>query len=352
MPPLQTQADRPVILAVGEVMLRLAPPGRGPLNRVGAFDATWGGSEANAGVALASWGVPTRLLTALPLNALGDACLHDLRGWGVDTSSVVRAEGRMGLYFVEHGAGPRPSTVLYDRAGSAFATLSPDSVDLDAALEGVGWVHWSGITPALGDGPRALLERLLRTGRDRGAVISCDLNYRARLWSRESARAAMTRLVSLVDICIGNEEDAEAALGMDTAGLHPGLPDATARYASLGAEMRSRFGFRAVAFSLRRSLSASRNIWGAMLVSDETGDRGALAGEAEIDGIVDRFGAGDAFAAGIIHGLRQGWSPGETVRFAAAAGALKHTVPGDFLTSSIADIRALAAGDATGRVRR
>ncbi len=333
--------QRPVVLTVGEVMLRLASPGRSPIEGAASFDASWGGSEANVAVALARWGAESRLLTAVPRNALGESLKGDLRRHGVDTSSVIDAPGRMGLYFVEHGAGPRPSTVLYDRADSAFSKLDPDRVDLDAALEGVGWLHWSGITPALGAGPLRLLHNLIDAARSANAVVSCDLNYRAKLWTSEQAAATLTPLMDGVDLCIGNEEDAHRALGMPAQDKGD--------FAQTANAMRDRFGFLAAALSVRTSHSATHNTWAAVLA---TPDEIARTEPREVDGIIDRFGAGDAFAAGLIHALRSGEAPRNALAFAEAAGALKHTMPGDFLLSSHEQVMALAGGDGSGRVQR
>jgi 2-dehydro-3-deoxygluconokinase len=333
--------ERPVVLTVGEVMLRLAAPGRSQLESARSFDASWGGSEANVAVALARWGERARLLTAVPNNTLGASLHGELRRYGVDTSAVLGAPGRMGLYFVEHGAGPRPSTVLYDRADSAFSGLDAEHVDIDATLDGVGWLHWSGITPALGAGPRRLLQRLIDASATSGIVLSCDLNYRAKLWSSEEAVATLTPLMKNVDLCIGNEEDAHRALGLPSEN-----PSDFARTAET---MRERFGFRAAALSVRHSHSASRNSWAAVLA---TPDGVAQTAPREVDGIVDRFGAGDAFTAGLIRALRAGMPAQRALEFAEAAGAMKHTMPGDFLLSTYEQVMTLANGDGTGRVQR
>lgn len=341
MPPFRLSPARSVILTVGEVMLRLSPPGRHRVENARSFECSWGGSEANVAVALSHWGRQVRHLTAAPRNAFGDSLRSELRRHGVDTAATLSADGRMGLYFVEQGAGPRASTVLYDRSGSAFANLDPDEVDIDAALDKVGWLHWSGITPALGPRPAELLRRLLRVARQRDILVSCDLNYRAKLWSSEDAIRTLTPLMPSVDLCVANEEDAQKALGF------PACPPGA--YAELARSLRERFSFAACAISVRQSHSATRNTWSGVLTTSE----GVVGAQPrDLDAIVDRFGAGDAFVAGLIDALLSGLSPQQAIEFAAAAGAFKHTIPGDFLLASRDEIASLAAGDGSGRVQR
>jgi 2-dehydro-3-deoxygluconokinase len=360
------------IVTFGEIMGRLCPPGHKRLRQAlpGPLDLTFGGAEANVAVSLALLGAPAALATALPDNALGDACVQTLRGLGVDTSRILRTkEGRLGLYFIEQGANQRPSNVLYDRAHSAIALTPADRYDWPAILAGAGWLHVSGITPALS---RLAFEATLaavRAARAHGLSVSCDLNFRKKLWqwepgtrAAELARRCLSDILPQVDLAIANEEDAADVFGIHAEGSDiTGGRLAVDRYPHVAAEMVRRFpNLAKVGITLRESISASHNNWGGMLY-DAAARRAFFAPEAdgayapyEIRDIVDRVGAGDAFAAGLVFALNTAElaAPETAIRFAVAASCLAHSIEGDFNYSSRAEIEALMGGDASGRVKR
>lgn len=342
--------SRPVrVVTFGEIMLRLSPPAPQRFPQARSFDVHFGGAEANVAVALAQWGVASRFVSAIPDHDLGQACVNALRGWGVDTAFVRREPGRLGVYFLEHGASQRPSNVIYDRAESVFARLDPADLDWDAVFEGADWFHFSGITPALSATALEAAARGASAARERGVTVSCDLNYRRKLWSPARAREAMTELMRHVDVCLANEEDAASVFGIAAADSDPerGKVEA-ARYEEVARALVDRFGLRAAAITLRQSHSASRNGWSGMLVAD---GQTVFSRTYAVD-VVDRVGAGDSFAAGLILGLLEERAPQETVEFAAAAGCLAHSVPGDFGIFSRDEVETLARGQGTGRVRR
>ena len=333
----------------GELMLRLSPAGWRRFVQAPAFEACYGGAEANVAVSLAQFGTSAEHVTKLPEGPLGDAACNELRRYGVDTRSVFRGGGRLGIYFLEKGASGRPSRVLYDREGSAFRRSSPEEWDWENRLRGARWFHFSGITPALGENLAQACLEACRTARRLGATVSCDLNYRARLWGREEARRVMSMLCGHVDVCMANEEDAFSVFGLgpDRKAFLSGGFD-TEAYVDLAGELRRRFGFDKVAFTLRRSFSASDNGWSALLLDGE----GAHCSREYAIHLVDRVGGGDAFDAGLIHGLLHGMGGAEAVEFGAAAGCLKQTVEGDFNLATEEEVRRLAEGDGSGRVRR
>ncbi|MCO5297120.1 MAG: sugar kinase [Fimbriimonadaceae bacterium] len=337
------------VVTFGEIMLRLSPPGNERFLQARSFDAHFGGAEANVAVALAQWGVSSAFVSAVPDNDLGQACLNTLRGWGVETAFVQRGAGRLGIYFLEHGASQRPSNVIYDRAESAISQLDPASLDWDAIFEGATWFHFSGITPALSESARTAVAEAARTAKERGLTVSCDLNYRKKLWTREQARAAMTELMEHVDVCIANEEDAASVFGIEAQGSDPeaGTLDAP-QYEEVARQLVERFGLKAAAITLRLSHSASRNGWSGVVFTDGA----ATFGRWYVIDVVDRVGSGDSFAAGLIFGFLQGMDPREAVEFAAAAGCLAHSVPGDFGVFSREEVESLVKGGGSGRVRR
>lgn len=333
----------------GEVMLRLSPPGHQRFVQASSFDASFGGGEANVAVALAQLGIETRFVSTIPGNEIGQSCLNSLRGWGVDVTKVVRSGNRLGIYFLEHGAAQRASKVLYDRAGSAIAEAPSSAYDWEDILGGKKWFHFTGITPALSSNAFEAVLQAATTAKRLGLRVSCDLNYRSKLWSKDQARAAMTELMPCVDTLIANEEDADAVFGISAQGadVHAGQID-HARYSEVAKQLADRFGFGHVAITLRESISASRNGWSALLYE---GGKSYFSRHYDIE-IVDRVGSGDSFAAGIIFGLMQGLTPQETVEFGAAAGCLAHSISGDFPIFSLAEVEALARGGGSGRVQR
>jgi len=340
------------IVTFGEIMLRLASPGAERFLQSPRFEATFGGGEANVAIALASFGLPAVYVTALPeKNPIADAAIGQLRGMGVDISRVVRGKGRMGIYYLEAGANQRPSRVVYDRENSSIALAKPGDIDWKQSFDGAGWFHVTGITPAISASAAELALEGMRVARESGITVSCDLNYRKNLWKwGKSAVGVMTELAKLADVIIANEEDVQMALGMGTSqGVKSGELDAK-QYEKLTGEVLSAYGnLRAIAITLRESKSASHNGWSACMNDRK---KFMMSRHYEITNIVDRIGAGDSFAAGLIYGMLQLPTPQEALEFAVAASCLKHSIPGDFTRSSVDEVNALLKGDASGRVQR
>ena len=337
------------VVTFGELMLRLAAPPGLRLNHTASLDATFGGAEANVAVALANWGFAARFVTALPPHAIGQTAMTALQAHGVNTQHVLRQGNRIGLYYLEHGASQRPSQVIYDRAGSSITSVHPGQVDWAAVFEDTDWFHWSGITPALGPSVAETLREALIAAKQAGVTVSADLNYRAKLWSKEQARETMTPLMQYVDLVVGNEEDAANVFG-----IGPGTTEATTgqvnaeAYHPVARELIETLGVKLVAITLRESLSASDNGWFACLFD---GQDFHVSRRYTIR-VVDRVGAGDAFAAGLIYGLLADKPPRDALEFAVAASCWKHTMLGDFNIATIAEVESLAVGDGAGRVRR
>lgn len=343
----------PRVVTFGEIMLRLAPPDHQRVLQARIFDITYGGGEANVAVALAQLGIEAAFVTRLPANDVAQACVNQLRGLGVDTRHVLRGGSRMGIYFTEHGASQRAGTVTYDRANSAVAEIKPGQVDWEAVFAGAQWFHFTGITPALSESAAAVTLEAAKAAKAKGLTVSCDLNYRQKLWTSEQAGRVMAGLMPSVDVCVANEEDAETVFGIRAEGaeLTAGKIDRD-RYAEVARKLTERFGFQSVAITLRESHSAGRNGWSGMLYAAGQGQGQAhFSRRYEVE-IVDRLGGGDSFAAGLIYGLLHEGGPQEAVEFAAAASCLKHSIPGDFNLVKLEEVRALLAGDASGRVRR
>lgn len=339
------------VAVFGEVLLRLSPPGKEKLFQSPAFRATFGGSEANVAVSLTTWGHHSRIVTVLPPGPIGEAALRELTKWGLDTAFVRRAGDRLGLYFAETGSGPRPSLVIYDRDRSGLAEAKPGDFDWDKALAGRDWFHVSGITPALSASAAALTREAVGAARALGLTVSLDLNYRAKLWRYgRSAVEVMKDIAGRVDLLCANEEDCQKGLGiaapvdLKSGPLDPGL------YEKLTLRVMEAFpSLSRVAVTLRENRGADENVWSAVLRSRTgflTGPRYTLSP------IVDRIGAGDAFAAGLIHGLAGPAGDQGALDFAVAASALKHTIAGDFNLAAEQDVRDLLAGDRSGRIRR
>jgi 2-dehydro-3-deoxygluconokinase len=339
------------VVTVGELMLRLSPPGHERLLQSPTFDARFGGAEANVAVSLAQWGLDAAFVTALPANAIGDAAIGELRRFGVDTRAVRRAGDRVGIYFVEKGAAQRASKVLYDRASSSIARATADDFDWDAILAGADWLHISGITPAISAEAAGLALAAVQAARGRGVTVSCDYNYRANLWKYgRKAPDVMRTIVSYADIGIANEEDCQQSLGIASpVDVTSGALDADA-YRALAARVLEEFpNLRAQVITLRESRSADQNGWSACLHNRE---QFLISRRYEINDIVDRVGSGDAFAAGLIYGLLTRKDDAKALEFAAAAGCLKHSIPGDFNMIKASDVDTLMQGDASGRVQR
>ncbi len=346
-----TEAKKRVV-TFGEIMLRLKSPRHERFFQSPLLEATFGGGEANVAVSLANYGLDAALVTALPDNDIGDACVGELRRHDVDTSLINRVPGRMGLYFLEAGSNQRPSKVIYDRADSAICLARPGDFDWAAIFAGAEWFHISGITPALSASAAALSLESVKAARDRGVTVSCDFNFRGKLWKYgKTAPEVMTELVEYVDVGIANEEDCQKSLGVSVAGVdvHSGELD-TAKYEALSQKMMEVFPqLRVMAITLRESRSADRNGWSACL-RDEGGFH--LSRKYEITDIVDRVGGGDAFASGLIYGLLASADSHDALEFAVAASCLKHTIDGDLNRVSVAEVEKLKGGDASGRVQR
>ncbi|MEK7409155.1 MAG: sugar kinase [Acidobacteriota bacterium] len=340
------------VVTFGEIMLRLAPPGFERFLQSPQFVATFGGGEANVAVALAGFGVPARYITVLPpAHPIADAVVSQLRGFGVDTSAIARAKGRMGVYYVESGANQRPSKVVYDRDSSAIALARPGAIDWDGALDGAGWFHVTGITPAISQGAANLALESVRKAREKGLTVSCDLNFRKNLWRYgKTAPEVMRELVKFVDVGIANEEDCQMALGIQAeVDVHAGTLDVS-QYRRLTEKVLAEFpNLKIMAITLRESKSASHNGWSACL---NDGREFLASRHYEITHIVDRVGSGDCFAGGLICGLLSLATHKDALEFAVAASCLKHSVPGDFSRFSVAEVNGLLKGGGSGRVER
>ncbi|MHB9291915.1 2-dehydro-3-deoxygluconokinase [Hollandina sp. SP2] len=337
------------IISFGEIMLRLAPEGYYRFVQASHFGATYGGGEANVAVSLAQFGLDAALVTKLPSHEIGQAAVNKLREFGVDTSKIVRGGKRIGIYFLEKGASQRPSKVIYDRAGSAIAEAQPADFNWDRIFEGASWFHFTGITPALGDALAGICLEALKAARAKKLTVSCDLNYRKNLWSREKAGQVMGTLMPWVDLCIANEEDAADVFGIQAKNTSVNSGKISIEgYQAVAKSLADRFGFKQVAITLRESLSANDNHWAAMLYN---GQEYFFSKKYAVH-IVDRVGGGDSFGAGLIYGCIQSLSPQETLEFAVAASCLKHSIEGDFNHISVEEALKLAGGDGSGRVQR
>ena len=335
----------------GEIMMRLNPEGHLRFVQAERFEATYGGGEANVAVSLANFGMEAAFATKLPEGPLGDSARNALRRYGVDVSHIVRGGPRLGIYFVEKGASQRPSKVVYDRAGSSIALAKRSDFNWNAILDGAGWFHFTGITPALGGELPAICLDALEVCKARGITVSCDLNYRAKLWTRGQACECMSRLVPYVDVLIANEADAADVFGIRGEGsdVENGKLNRQG-YVAVAKTLSERFGCRTVAITLRTSISASDNKWAGMLWDAASGEA-HFSPEYDVR-IVDRVGGGDSFCGGLVWALASGKGPGDAIRFATAASCLKHTVEFDFNHVSASEVESLAAGNASGRVQR
>ena len=339
------------IVAFGELLLRLTSSGYNRFFQDNHFFASFGGAEANVAVSLSNFGLNTEFVSTLPSNEIGVAAVRELRYFGVETSYIKLKDGRMGLYFLEKGASQRSSKVIYDRAYSVFSQSQNRDYDWNVIFQDVEWFHFSGITPALSDELKNICLFACREAKKMGIVISCDLNYRAKQWSSEKAKSVMTKLMQYVDVCIANEEDADKVLGIHADDINVQTGNVLPRkYEQVAKQICDKFGCKYVAFSLRKSFSASQNGWSVMLY-DRLLDVSSHSREYQIQ-IVDRIGSGDSFAAGIIYGIMTKMSNQEIVDFAAAASCLKHSVEGDFNRTFISEVTSLMHSSGNGRVVR
>ncbi|PQV63278.1 2-dehydro-3-deoxygluconokinase [Abditibacterium utsteinense] len=337
------------IVTFGEIMMRLATPARLRFSQARELELTYGGGEANVAVSLCNFGLDAAFVSKLPNNPFGDAAIATLRGLGVDTSHIARGGERIGVYFLETGASQRASVVVYDRANSAISGVLAGEFAWEKIFAGASWFHFTGITPALGPDVAAATKEAARAAKEMGLTVSCDLNYRKKLWTPAQAQSAMSEIMEFVDVAIGNEEDAEKVFGIkaqntDVAGGEIGH----ASYEEVARTLAAKFGFQSVAITLRESFSADKNGWSAMLLHQNE----ILHSKRYELQIVDRVGGGDSFAGGLIYGLATAKSGQDALEFAVAASCLKHSVAGDFNLVSVGEVEALAGGDGSGRVQR
>ncbi|MCI9181676.1 MAG: sugar kinase [Acholeplasmatales bacterium] len=337
------------VVTMGEIMLRLSPAGNMRFVQADSFDVIYGGGEANVAVSCANYGHDAYFVTKLPEHEIGQSAVNALRRYGVNTKFIARGGDRVGIYYAETGASMRPSKVIYDRANSAIAEAKPEDFDFDAIMEGADWFHWSGITPAISNKAAELTRLACEAAKRHGVTVSVDLNFRKKLWTSKKAISVMKPLMEYVDVCIGNEEDAELCLGFK--------PDANVEAGETGAEgyhkifeqMAKEFKFKYVISTLRESFSATHNGWKALIYN---GKEFYESKRYDINPIIDRIGGGDSFSGGVIHGLLTKETQGEALEFAVAASALKHTINGDFNLVSASEVESLAGGNANGRVQR
>ncbi len=339
------------IVTFGELMLRLQPYNYERFVQCDHVEFTFGGGEANVAVSLANYGMDATFVTKLPNHAIGQAAINSLRRYGVDTTKIVRGGDRVGTYFNEKGASQRGSVCIYDRANSAIALSSPEDFNWDEIFEGASWFHFTGITPALGGNMVEICKQACKAAKARGVKISCDLNYRGKLWTRAEAREAMTELCKYVDVCISNEEDAKDVFGIEAEAtdIYAGELNHEG-YKSVAKQLADKFGFDMVAITLRESHSAFDNGWSAMLYNVQKNEY-CFSKKYNLH-IIDRVGGGDSFGGGLIYSLLSGKDTQAAVEFAVAASALKHSVEGDYNMVTTAEVEKLAGGDGSGRIQR
>lgn len=337
------------VVTLGEIMLRLSTPGYERFVQAESLDVTYGGGEANVAVALCNYGLRGTFVSKVPENAIGQAAINHLRRFGVDTQFVAKGGTRLGIYFLETGASMRASQVIYDRSHASIAEADITDFDFDKILDGAVWFHTTGITPALSDKTAALTEAILKAARQKGITTSIDLNYRKKLWSKEKAKEVMSKLCQYVDVCIGNEEDAETTLGFKSKNTDVTKGQLNLEgYKDVFKQMKDKFNFQYIASTLRESYSASDNGWSALVYD---GNEFYHSRKYDVR-IVDRVGSGDSFASGFIYGLISGMKIQDAAEFGVAASALKHTIPGDINHATLQDVMNLMKGDASGRVQR
>jgi len=337
------------VVTFGELMLRLAPENYLRFVQSDKYEATFGGAEANVSVSLANYGVDVAFVSKLPDHEIGQSAVNSLRKFGVDTTKIVRGGERVGIYYCEKGASQRPSKVIYDRAYSSIAMAKPEDFDWNKIFEDVNWFHFTGITPALSDSMAEITLEALKVAKQKNITVSCDLNFRKKLWSKEKAGKVMGELCKYVDYCIANEEDAKDVFGIeaDNTDIYGGKLDRNG-YISVAKKLTDKFGFKGVAITLRESLSANDNNWSGMLYTNGE----AVFSKKYAMHIVDRVGGGDSFGGGLIYSLLNGYDAQKAIEFAIAASCLKHSIEGDYNLVSKKEVETLAGGDASGRVQR
>ncbi len=337
------------VVTFGELMLRLEPENYLRFVQADRLEATFGGAEANVAVSLANFGVDAAFVSKLPAHEIGQCAINSLRKFGVDTSLVQRGGDRVGIYFCEKGASQRPSKVIYDRAGSSVATAKTDDFDWDVIFRDVQWFHFTGITPALSDNLAEAVLQAVKSAKDKGIIVSCDLNFRKKLWSKEKACEVMSEICKYVDVCIANEEDAKDVFGIEAenSDIESGKLDKQG-YVSVAKQLTDKFGFKSVAITLRESVNANDNNWSGMLYAGGN----AFFSKKYAMHIVDRVGGGDSFGAGLIYAMLHDYYAQDAIEFATAASCLKHSVEGDYNMVSVDEVNALAKGNASGRVQR
>lgn len=337
------------VITFGEILLRLAAPGNTKLFQKDSLDSTFCGGEANVAVSLSIFGLNSTFVTKLPDNEVGQAAVNSMRYFGVDTNDIIYGNGRMGLYYLEKGVSQRPSKIIYDREHSAIAQAKRDDFDWDKIFDGADWFHWTGITPALSDELTDICEDACKVAKGKGLTVSCDLNYRGKLWSPEKAQSVMKPLMKYVDVCICNEEDAAKALGIETPFTDVGELN-NAGYVHVAEMIYSYYGCKYIATTLRESYSASRNGWSAMLYDAEKLE--AYTSTKYDIQIVDRVGGGDSFAAGLIFAMCKKMNCQDAINFATAASCLKQTIEGDYNRTTVHEVMSLLKAGGSGRVQR
>ena len=337
------------VVTFGEIMMRLNPEGYLRFVQADKYVSTFAGAEANVAVSLANYGVDTAFVTKLPEHEIGQAAVNSLRKFGVDTSLITRGGDRVGIYYCEKGASQRPSKVIYDRAYSAISQAKQSDFNWNKIFKGATWFHFTGITPALSDSMAAITLKATKTAKEKGITVSCDLNFRKKLWSKEKANKVMTELCKYVDYCIANEEDAKDVFGIeaDNTDINTGKLDRNG-YISVAKKLTERFNFKGVAITLRESISANDNNWSAMFYTDGK----AVFSKKYAMHIVDRVGGGDSFGAGLIYSLINDYDSQKAIEFSVAASCLKHSIEGDYNMVSVNEVETLMGGNASGRVQR
>lgn len=340
------------VVTFGEIMLRLATPGYQRLFQEKELKATFCGAEANVAVDLQQLGQDARFITTVPKNDIGNACIADVRYFGVDTSKIVQKGARLGTFYLEKGASQRPSKVIYDRQYSAFSFAECGDYDWRTIFVDAGWFHFTGINPALSPSVDRLCEEACKAAKDLGVIVSCDLNFRSTLWSKEAANASMSRLMKHVDVCLANEEDVENVFGINATNtdISCGVINKDG-YAEVGKQVSERFGCKIVAFTLRESISANDNKWSGVIY-DASENKAYFSSKTFFIHIVDRVGSGDSFSAGIIYALSHGYKLQEAVDFAVAVSCLKHTIEGDYNRITLEEVKKLLASSGNGRITR
>lgn len=337
------------VVGFGELLIRLGTRQFQRFTQARGFEAYYTGAEANTCVSLANFGMDAYVVSKVPANDIGQACINFLKGHGLNTDYILRGGDRLGLFYLETGASQRPSKVIYDRANSAFVTLRKGEIDWRIVLQGKDWLHFSGTAPALGPDMPEVVEEACQIARQMGVTVSCDLNYRKKLWAPDKAQRVMTGLMAYVDVLLCNEEDAEMVFGIKAQGVdvRSGRLEAE-KYQDVARQLHERFGCKYIAITLRESLSATFNNWSGVLYDGAQLYRSRSYSMY----VIDRVGGGDSFGGGLIYGLLTGMPLQDVIEFAAAASCLKHSVPGDFNLASLEEVKTLMAGDASGRVQR